>query len=100
MPIRVKAVFPYGGYGFDGRARRRDGDVFDIDEALFSENWMVRVDSATGEPAGGEGEPVASHHAVKLAEELGVDLSAVTGTGKDGSITKADVEAAASEDWE
>jgi len=33
--------------------------------------------------------------AAKLAEELGVDLSTVEGTGKNGKITKADVEAAA-----
>lgn len=33
--------------------------------------------------------------AAQLAEELGVDLSTVTGTGLHGKITKADVEAAA-----
>ena len=33
--------------------------------------------------------------AAQLAEELGVDLSRVEGTGKNGKITKADVEAAA-----
>ena len=33
--------------------------------------------------------------AAQLAEELGVDLSTVEGTGKNGKITKADVEAAA-----
>ena len=33
--------------------------------------------------------------AAQLAEELGVDLSTVQGTGKNGKITKADVEAAA-----
>ena len=34
--------------------------------------------------------------AAELAAELGVDLSTVTGTGKDGNITKADVQKAAS----
>ena len=34
--------------------------------------------------------------AAELAAELGVDLSVVEGTGKDGRITKADVEKAAS----
>jgi pyruvate/2-oxoglutarate dehydrogenase complex dihydrolipoamide acyltransferase (E2) component len=34
--------------------------------------------------------------AAELANELGVDLSTVTGTGKDGRITKGDVEKAAS----
>ena len=33
--------------------------------------------------------------AAELASELGVDLSTVKGTGKNGRITKADVEAAA-----
>ncbi len=34
--------------------------------------------------------------AAQLANELGVDLSTVEGTGKGGRITKADVEKAAS----
>lgn len=33
--------------------------------------------------------------AEKLAEEKGVDLATITGTGKDGAITKTDVEDAA-----
>ena len=37
----------------------------------------------------------ATASAVQLAEELGVDLANVTGTGKDGKITKPDVEEAA-----
>ena len=35
--------------------------------------------------------------AAQLADELSVDLSQVKGTGKGGRITKADVEAAASD---
>ena len=34
--------------------------------------------------------------AAELAKDLGVDLSTVEGTGKDGNITKADVQKAAS----
>lgn len=34
----------------------------------------------------------ASADAQKLAEEKGVDLEAITGSGKDGSITKQDVQ--------
>jgi pyruvate/2-oxoglutarate dehydrogenase complex dihydrolipoamide acyltransferase (E2) component len=37
----------------------------------------------------------ATEAAAELADELGVDLATVEGTGKDGRITKADVEAAA-----
>ena len=44
MPIKVRAVFPRGGFGFDGQARRYDGDEFTIDESLFSESWMERVE--------------------------------------------------------
>lgn len=36
----------------------------------------------------------ATGAAAELAAELGVDLSTVTGTGKNGNITKADVEKA------
>lgn len=40
------------------------------------------------------GDAIASPSARKLAEEKGVDLSSLTGTGKDGRITKEDVVAA------
>lgn len=40
----------------------------------------------------------ATASAVQLAEQLGVDLSTVEGSGKDGKITKPDVEAAATEE--
>lgn len=38
--------------------------------------------------------PDATDTAKELAEEHGIDLSTVTGTGADGKITKADVEKA------
>lgn len=41
------------------------------------------------------GTPDATPAAAELAEEEGVDLEDVEGTGKEGRITKADVEAAA-----
>jgi len=37
--------------------------------------------------------PVASDAVKKLAEENQIDLNTVTGTGKDGRIVKADIEA-------
>ena len=40
--------------------------------------------------------PNATEGALVAAAELGVDLNSVKGTGKDGAITKADVEGAAS----
>lgn len=40
-------------------------------------------------------EPDATDAAARKAEELGVDLATVDGTGKDGRVTVNDVEAAA-----
>lgn len=46
-------------------------------------------------PAGPEGKVKASPRAKKLAEQLGVDLASVTGTGPAGRITEQDVQDAA-----
>lgn len=52
MSLTVKAVFSGGKFGFDGRARRYNGDVFEIDEALFTSSWMERVEkTAVSRPA-------------------------------------------------
>lgn len=59
-----------------------------------------KVDSGEAEPAlAGEGlerEVIASPSARKLAEEQAVDLAVVKGSGKDGRITKEDVQNAVS----
>ncbi len=44
-------------------------------------------------PGGGEGEARVSPIARRLAEKLGIDLARVTGTGRNGRISKEDVEA-------
>ena len=49
----------------------------------------------TGGAAGGSADVKASPRAEKRADELGVDLTAVDGTGHQGAITADDVEAAA-----
>lgn len=49
--------------------------------------------SSAAAEKGGEG-PAATPSARKLAEEKGVDLASITGTGPNGKITKGDVEAA------
>lgn len=55
-----------------------------------SEGWQDDGDEPEDAP-----EVKVSPAAAKLAEELGVDLSDVEGTGSGGSITKGDVENAA-----
>jgi 2-oxoisovalerate dehydrogenase E2 component (dihydrolipoyl transacylase) len=55
-----------------------------------------RPDVSSGNGAAGVGvRPAAKPPVRKLAKELGVDLAALTGTGKDGIITREDVHAAA-----
>jgi pyruvate dehydrogenase E2 component (dihydrolipoamide acetyltransferase) len=52
---------------------------------------QVKAEPAAGKPAG---KVLASPRAKKLAEELGVDLTSLTGTGPGGKITEEDVKAA------
>ena len=69
---------------------------------INEERW--RYDEATGSWSrriGGVEEttsvnPNATEGALEAAEEAGVDLATVQGSGKGGRITKADVESAAS----
>jgi pyruvate dehydrogenase E2 component (dihydrolipoamide acetyltransferase) len=52
---------------------------------------QVKAEPAAGKPAG---KVLASPRAKKLAEELGVDLTSLSGTGPGGKITEEDVKAA------
>jgi pyruvate dehydrogenase E2 component (dihydrolipoamide acetyltransferase) len=70
-----------------------------IASALAAEPPLAEPPEADGEapPPPGNGGPVyASPSVRRLARELGVDLAAVTGTGRKGRITPADVEQRAS----
>ena len=55
-----------------------------------------QADGAVGQATGGDGsgEPRATNAAQRKAEELGVDLSNVAGSGPDGRITLYDVKSA------
>jgi len=65
--------------------------------ATRSNRWTQTADGSwTRTPGYTEETPRATQTALEAAEELGVDISTVTGTGKDGRVTKADVEEAAS----
>lgn len=59
--------------------------------------WVQNEDGSWSRNLGQTGEVgvKATAGAIEAAELLGVDLSTVQGSGKDGRITKADVEAAA-----
>ena len=80
----------------------RDFKPFDASFAEGS-SAAVATPSAPAAPAaaaveaatdgGGEGEARVSPIAKRLAEKLGIDLSRVTGTGRNGRISKEDVEA-------
>ncbi len=65
------------------------------DEMRWSQNedgsWSRKLGENEETTAGN---PYATAGAVAAAAELGVDINNVEGTGKDGKVTKADVEAA------
>jgi 2-oxoglutarate dehydrogenase E2 component (dihydrolipoamide succinyltransferase) len=50
--------------------------------------------AAAAAPAAGEDDPVAAPAARKIAEENGINIASVAGTGKGGRVTKEDVVAA------
>lgn len=92
--------------GVLGAIVKGEGDTVLSDEVLGS---IVEGGAAAAAPAAapaaaapaaaaaadaGEDDPVAAPAARKLAEENGIDLAAVAGTGKGGRITKEDVVAA------
>lgn len=62
----------------------------DLGKKLIAGGW-VKQDDGKAEQAAAAKEIVASDAAKKLAEENGVDIAIITGTGKDGGITLPDV---------
>ena len=63
----------------------------DVEEEVIEEK-QVEIEEAPGEEAGeAEIELKITAAAKKLAEENGIDLSTVKGTGKDGAILKSDI---------
>lgn len=53
------------------------------------------IRATSGAQLYGQTETGATAAAIKAAEELGVDITTVEGTGKDGKVTIGDVKAAA-----
>ncbi|MDP1521370.1 2-oxoglutarate dehydrogenase complex dihydrolipoyllysine-residue succinyltransferase [Porticoccus litoralis] len=60
-----------------------------VESASAAAPAAAAEEASTDDEAGGD--TIASPAARKLAEEKGIDLQQVTGTGKDGRITKEDV---------
>lgn len=81
-------ILPDDGEGGDGEGAGGDGG------GETTDNPPV-VETATNPPGGETADvtPVnATQSAIELADEHGIDLSAITGTGAGGKITKGDVE--------
>lgn len=73
--------------------------VTELDEkqaAKLAKDAAKEAEKATGGDEGKDGDdaPKASDAVKKLAEEAGIDLATITGSGTNGNIVKADVEAA------
>jgi len=76
----------------DNKAADKGGESSDRETEPQSRDEGAKDDSASRSAPEGDGEvPPVSPAARKLAEENQIDLASVTGTGKDGRITKEDV---------
>lgn len=98
MP-RFKVIDPKG-IPHDGEKTLQKGETFtDVAHSARVRAWLrfkqiEEVKDSTPPPADPPAGPDISEAARKLAEEKGIDLTKVTGTGANGAITKPDVEAA------
>jgi len=61
--------------GFVDNVRRREGDVFDVHEVEFSENWMVVVDGDTPRQTTGPAAALKRIHDETIAGRLGTPAS-------------------------
>lgn len=93
VPVGAPLVtFSVGGDELGDVAGGGSPDRFPRSLALAQSRWSG--DSVPGSPTE---TPRATPPVRRLAKELGVDLTSVTGTGPDGRVTEQDVHAAAAE---
>jgi pyruvate dehydrogenase E2 component (dihydrolipoamide acetyltransferase) len=94
-PKAAKSPSPPAGEGDSAKAERGEGDK-GIPSASTLKPLTPLAVGESPSPAREEGSRLAvSPLAKRLAAEMGVDLATVTGTGPNGRIVKADIEAAA-----
>jgi 2-oxoglutarate dehydrogenase E2 component (dihydrolipoamide succinyltransferase) len=85
--------------GAMGAIIKGEGDTVQSGEVIASVNEGGAASAVTASPAASDStssDAVASPSARKLAAEKGIDLATISGTEKNGLISKADVEKAAS----
>ena len=82
--------------GVLGAIVKNEGDTVLSDEVLGSivEGGAAAAPAAAAPAADGEDDPIAAPAARKIAEENGINIASVAGTGKGGRVTKEDVVAA------
>jgi pyruvate dehydrogenase E2 component (dihydrolipoamide acetyltransferase) len=85
---------PLAGEGDSAPAERGEGNKGNTSMPSLAPLTPLAVGESPS-PARGEGRIVASPLAKRLAEQKGVDLSTITGTGPGGRIVKADIGGAA-----
>ncbi len=105
LPIgeTIARVGEPGEAGGDGAAPKAEPEAQPEDEPTAPEPEAPRAPAATAEPAAaeqaapppsGDGRVKASPIARRIAQERGLDLAAIPGSGPGGRIVKADVERA------
>ena len=85
--ITREADEPIEGYG-EGAAEQAEAEVARIQEPIVEDAQAAAPQPAAGRP---EGRIFASPRARKTAEEKGIDLASVTGSGPNGRIVEQDV---------
>lgn len=88
---KVEFVYVKGGKKVM-MARRYAETLTKLGHGTYQDKMLTA--GAPAKAAAPEDEPRASEAVIKFAEENGVDLDKVVGTGLNGRIKKADVEAA------